>query len=73
MWDEIIYPFPNFNGCIIEVLGKDDIFHPKFYDGSNYSSILESKLIHVSKEKTPEWEFILIRYDSYIESTPCIS
>ena len=23
VWDEIDYPFPNFNGCTVEVLGID--------------------------------------------------
>ena len=44
VWDEITYPFLNFNGCTIEV-----------YEWiSNYLSILGSKLNHSSK-RGPWW------------------
>ena len=46
VWDEIIYPFPNFNGCS---LGMDEKFHPTFYDGCNDLSMLVLKLISVNK------------------------
>ena len=38
VWDEITFPFPNFKW-----------FHSTFLNGYNYLSILELKLIHVSK------------------------
>ena len=48
VWDQITYPFPNFNG-ITEVWEWISNFTPQFYNGCNYLSILGSKLIHVSK------------------------
>ena len=44
MWDEITYPFLNFNG-----LGMDKQFHPILYNGCDYISMLGLKLNHVSK------------------------
>ena len=44
VWDEIIYPFPNFNG-----------FHPTLYWIWNYLSMLWSKLNHVSKRGPCVW------------------
>ena len=44
--DEIIYPFPNFNGAS---LGKDMQFHPAFHHVYNYLSMLGLKWIHISK------------------------
>ena len=41
VWDEITYPFPNFNGC--------RYFHITLYNVCNYFSMLGLKLIHVSK------------------------
>ena len=46
--DEITYPFPNFNGCTIEVWEMDNWFHPKVNNGCNYLSILGLKLIRAS-------------------------
>ena len=46
MWDEITYPFPNFNHWS---LGMDKYFHPTFYNGCDNFSMLGLKLIHVSK------------------------
>ena len=43
MWDEITYPFPNFNGS----LGMDKSFHPTFYPACDYLAMLV--LNHVSK------------------------
>ena len=45
-WDEIIYPFPNFNGATDEVW--EFLFHPTLYNGGNHLSMLRLKLIHVS-------------------------
>ena len=39
VWDEITYPFLNFNG----------VFHPILYKVCNYLSMLGLKLNHVSK------------------------
>ena len=44
-WDEIAYPFLNFNGCT----GMDKQFHPIFYMDA-YLSMLGLKLVHVSKK-----------------------
>ena len=44
MWDEISYPFLNFNNCT-----SIKNFHPTYYDGYDYLSMLEWKLIHVSR------------------------
>ena len=38
VWDEIINPFPNFNGCWS--LGMDKWFYPTFYNGCNCLSML---------------------------------
>ena len=43
-WDEIAYPFLNFNG-----LGMDKYFHPICFWPCNYLSMLGLKLIHVSR------------------------
>ena len=32
VWDEITYPFPNFNSATIDILGMDKQFHPTHYD-----------------------------------------
>ena len=37
--DEITNPFPNFNGCTVEVW-DGSVIHPTLYDGCNYLSIL---------------------------------
>ena len=47
VWDEITYPFLNFNGATVEVLQ----FLPTLYNGCNYLSMLGLKLIHVSKRR----------------------
>ena len=49
LWDEITYPFPNFNGCTVEVWEWISDFIPYFYNGCNYLSMLGLTLIHVSK------------------------
>ena len=36
VWDEITYPFSNFNGCNRWSLGMDQSFHPTLYNGCNY-------------------------------------
>ena len=45
---EITYPFPNFNGCTVEVW-EWILIHPTFYNGFYYLSMLGFKLNHVSK------------------------
>ena len=47
MWDEITYPFPNFIGCIIEVLGMKTWSYPTLYNLYNY--LLRWKILHVSR------------------------
>ena len=34
LWDEIIYPLPNFNGCPVKVADME--FHTTLYDGCKY-------------------------------------
>ena len=48
MWDEIIYPFLNFNGATVEVWKWDKKFHLTLYQASDYLSMLGLKLNHVS-------------------------
>ena len=48
MWYEITYPFPNFNGCAVEV-GNDKWFHPTLFDGCNWLTMLRLKIIHFSE------------------------
>ena len=45
VWDEMPYPFPNFNGCTV---GMDKLFRPTLYNGCNYLSMLGLKLHHIS-------------------------
>ena len=47
MWDEITYPFLNFNVCTVEVYEWMSNF--TLHNGCNYLSMLGLKLIHVSK------------------------
>ena len=47
MCDEITYPFPNFNGCTVEVWKWISNFIPHF--ACDYLSMLGLKLIHVRK------------------------
>ena len=49
MWDEITHPFPNFNGCTIEVWEWISNFIPLFIGACDYLSVLGLKLICVSK------------------------
>ena len=53
-WDEIIYPFKNFDGCTIDVLEWISNFHPTLNNGCDYLSMLGLKLNHVSK-RGPRW------------------
>ena len=46
VWDEITYPFPNINGCTVEVWERIDDLISHVMD---YSSIIRFKSIHVSK------------------------
>ena len=48
-WDEIIYPFPNFNDYTVEVWKWISHFIPYFIMEWNYFSTLRLKLNHVSK------------------------
>ena len=49
MWDEITYPFPNFNGGTVGVWGMDTWFHRTLNGPCDYLFMLEFKLNHVSK------------------------
>ena len=49
MWDEIIYPFPNFNGVAFEVCERMINFTPYHINGCNYLSMLELELNQISK------------------------
>ena len=51
VWDEITYPFLNFNGAAVGMscsLGMDKLFHPTLYRACDYLSKLGLKLNHVS-------------------------
>ena len=37
LWDEITYPFPNVNGCTVEVKQWISHFIPTHFNGCNYS------------------------------------
>ena len=49
VWDEITYPFPNFNGAVVEGWKWISNFIPHFYWACDYLTMLVLKLIHVSK------------------------
>ena len=49
VWDEINYPFPNFNGCTVEVWERISNLIPHAYCGCNYLSMLGVKWNHISK------------------------
>ena len=53
-WDEITYPFPNFNGCTVEIWEwisnlMTTQFHPTLCWSCDYLCMLVSNLIHISK------------------------
>ena len=49
VWDEITYPFSNFQWLHHWSLDMDKQFHPTHYNGCNYLSMPGFKLYHVSK------------------------
>ena len=55
VWDEITYPFLNFDGANylsipkLRSLGMDKYFHPTLYNGCDYLPVLGLKLNHVGK------------------------
>ena len=49
LWDEITYPFPNVNGCTVEVLEWINDFILHFITLCDYLSMQGFKLNHVSK------------------------
>ena len=49
VWDEITYPFLNFNGAIVEVQEWISTFIPHFSGACDYLSMLGLKLNHVNK------------------------
>ena len=49
LWDEITYPFLNFNDCTVEVYEWISNFVPHFIYVCNYLTMLGLKLNHVSK------------------------
>ena len=48
VWDKIIYPILNFNGCTL-MFGNGYIISPHIYNECNYLNKLGLTLIHVSK------------------------
>ena len=49
-WDETADPFPNFNGCTVEVWELISNFIPHLWTyGCNYLSMLGLKLIHINE------------------------
>ena len=48
VWDGIIYPFPNFNGCTIS-------FRPTLHNGCNYFYMVGLMSIHFSKRDNWCW------------------
>ena len=59
IWGEITYPFPNCNGCTLEIWEwiSNLISH---YDWCNFLSMLELKLNHIGK-KSP-WHYVHRHY-----------
>ena len=55
-WDDITYPFPNFNGATVEVWEWINNIHPILYWACDYLSMMGLKLIHVSR-RGPEASF----------------
>ena len=56
-WDEITYPFLNFNTYTVEVLEWINNFTPHFTGACDYLSMLELMLNHVSKRGHREFWF----------------
>ena len=54
MWDEIIYPFPNFNGATVEVWKWISNFIPHFIGNCDYFTILVNWALVVGNH-TPTW------------------
>ena len=50
VWDEIIHPFPNFNGCTVEFW--EWISNFTLYNGCNYLPKLGLKLSHICEERS---------------------
>ena len=47
---KLFYPFPNFNGCTLELWeGISHFIHPTLHNGRDYLYMLGLKLTHVSK------------------------
>ena len=65
VWDEITYPFLNFDG-----LGMGEKFHPILYNGCDYISILGLQLFHVSK-RGPKRRIILSSLHSQYHGCCC--
>ena len=56
LWDQITYPFPNFNGCTVEVWEwTSHVDHLILYNECNYLSMLSSRLIRVSERVPLQW------------------
>ena len=55
-WDEITYPFPNFNVAAVDVCEWISNFIPH-YCACNYLSMLGLKLVHFSKRTAETWRF----------------
>ena len=49
VWGEITYPFPNFNGCTVELWEWISNSISPFYDGCNYLSMMGLKFNYINK------------------------
>ena len=66
--EEITYPFPNFNGCTVEVWEMKSNFIPHITNGCDYLYMLELKLIHVSNGRYHGIKCAILQHILMIES-----
>ena len=68
VWDEIPYPFANFNGCTVEVWEWISNFIPHFV--MNVITMLGLKLIHISKmrPRCPFYKYVLTSISAWINN-----
>ena len=68
VWDEITYPFWNFNGCTVEDREDREVISSHTLSWCNYLSMLGLKLTHVNKRSPviqpancffDQWKFII--------------
>ena len=67
MWDEITYPFLNFNSATVEVWEWISNFTPHFTGPCDYLSMLGLKLNHVSKRGTRYFYFKISFNPNHVE------